>query len=87
MSSTRNTANHNSPSKGLMRRYEKPIKDALSANRILIVSPFPDIVFKYSYKTILDRNRFMFELADKIVLGYIDPYGDLRKLTENLDLW
>ncbi|NLP02081.1 MAG: hypothetical protein GX089_06275 [Fibrobacter sp.] len=70
-----------------MRRYEKPIKDALSANRILIVSPFPDIVFKYSYKTILDRNRFMFELADKIVLGYIDPYGDLRKLTENLDLW
>ena len=39
--------------KGLMRRYEKPIKDALSANRILIVSPFPDIVFKYHIKLFL----------------------------------
>lgn len=71
--------------RGLMKRFEKPIKDALSANRALIISPFSENITRPTADLARKRNRVMFEMADKIVLGYVNTNGELARLKEEYE--
>jgi predicted Rossmann fold nucleotide-binding protein DprA/Smf involved in DNA uptake len=71
--------------RGLMKRFEKPIQDALSSNRALIISPFSEIINRPTADLALKRNRVIFEMADKIVLGYVNTNGELARLKEEYE--
>jgi len=66
--------------RGMKKRIEPEIRDALDAGRLLIVTPFEDSVKRVSKKTAEKRNRFMIELADEVVIGYASKGGMLERL-------
>ena len=71
--------------RGLTKRFEKTIQDALSANRVLIISLFSENITRPTADLARKRNRVMFEMADKIVLGYVNPNGELARLKEEYE--
>lgn len=66
--------------RGLKKRWEPEIQELLKTDRFLIISPFEESVTRITQKTSTIRNRMMVELADKVVVGYMDPEGKLDKL-------
>ncbi len=66
--------------RGLKKRIEPDIKQALDQNRILIISPFDISVKRITAKTAMIRNQLMIELADKITIGYLKKDGSLDKM-------
>lgn len=71
--------------RGLTKRFEKTIQDALSANRVLIISLFSENITRPTADLARKRNRVMFEMADKIVLGYVNTNGELARLKEEYE--
>jgi len=66
--------------RGLKTRIEPELQEALSHNRLLIVSPFHESVKRPSMENAEKRNRMMIEIAGEIVFGYIKQDGALSKL-------
>jgi predicted Rossmann fold nucleotide-binding protein DprA/Smf involved in DNA uptake len=67
-------------SRGLKKRIEPDLQDAISKNRLLIATSFAETVKRPSVETASKRNRMMFEMAAEIVFGYIKEGGALAKL-------
>ena len=57
-------------------------QEAMDANRLLIISTAPNAV-RVSKATADARNRYIAELSDKIVFGYIHPDSALALLHDN----
>lgn len=70
--------------RGMKEKAEPTLKTAIDANRLLIVTPFENSIKRVSTVTAEKRNRFMIELADEIVLGYVSKGGLLGKLITEL---
>lgn len=70
---------------GLKENLEPELQMAFDDGRLLIVSPFATDVKRISQYTANIRNRFMMDLADEIVLGHINPEGELHKLVEEFN--
>ena len=68
--------------RGLKKKYDKEIEQALNDNRLLIVSPFEKSVKRITNKTSIKRNEMMAEIADEIFVAYASPNGKLNKLIE-----
>jgi len=66
--------------RGLKTRWEPELKELLETDRLLIVSPFEPKIKRITKETALVRNRLMVYLADKIVVGYQNPNGNLKAL-------
>lgn len=66
--------------RGLKQKIEPELQQAMDAGRLLIISPFDESVKRVTEKTAAIRNRIMIELADKVVVGYINKGGLLEKL-------
>lgn len=66
--------------RGMKEKIDTDLKAAVDAGRLLIVTPFVNSVKRVSAETAEKRNRFMFELADEITIGYADKGGMLEKL-------
>lgn len=66
--------------RGLKKRIEPELKDALSTNRLLLVSAFDENVKRASAETSEERNRMMIKMADEVVFGFINENGNLSKL-------
>ncbi len=66
--------------RGLKRRIEPEIKQALDQSRILIVSPFKKEVKRITVETAKTRNQLMIDLADEITVGFMSTGGNLEKL-------
>ena len=66
--------------RGLKKRFEPELKDALNEKRLLIVTPFDEKVKRVTRETANQRNRFMAELADEIFVAYALPGGNIEKL-------
>ena len=70
--------------RGLKKRLEPELKDAMDKNRLLIVTPFDEKVRRVTRETANQRNRFMAELADEIFVAYALPGGSIEKLITDI---
>ncbi len=66
--------------RGMKEKIEPELKAAVDAGRLLIVTPFENSVKRVTAETAEKRNRFMFELADEIVIGYAGKGGMVERL-------
>lgn len=69
--------------RGLKKRWEPDIKQLLDQNRLLIVTPFDKSVTRVTKETSSKRNEMMLELADEVMVGYMNPTGGINKLIKN----
>ena len=70
--------------RGLKQRLEPEFIKPMEEGRLLIFTPFQNEVKKITQQTAFIRNQMMIELADKIVVGYMQSEGLLdRCLKEN----
>ena len=72
------------PARGLKKRLEPELKDAINEKRLLIVTPFDEKVKRVTRETASQRNRFMAELADEIFVAYALPGGNIQKLITDI---
>jgi predicted Rossmann fold nucleotide-binding protein DprA/Smf involved in DNA uptake len=68
--------------RGIPLKLPSTLKKQIDDGRLLIVSPFKKNVTKVTVETATIRNKMMIEIADKIVIGYADQDGNLRKIVE-----
>jgi predicted Rossmann fold nucleotide-binding protein DprA/Smf involved in DNA uptake len=66
--------------RGMNEKIDTDLKAAVDAGRLLIVTPFESSVKRVTAKTAEKRNRFMFELADEVVIGFAGKGGMLERL-------
>ena len=72
------------PARGLKKRLEPELKDAINEKRLLIVTPFDEKIKRVTRETASQRNRFMAELADEIFVAYALPGGNIEKLITDI---
>lgn len=72
--------------RGLKKKLEPELQQALDAGRLLIVSPFNETVNRVTEKTAAIRNQMMIELADEVVVGFSREGGNLKMLLEKLNV-
>lgn len=66
--------------RGMKEKLAPELRGAVDAGRLLLVTPFESSVKRVSTETAERRNRFMIELADKVVIGYASRGGILERL-------
>ncbi len=71
--------------RGLKKKVDTELEQALSDNRLLIITPFNQSVTRVSEKTSFQRNQVMTELADSITVGFASSQGSLEKLITQVD--
>ena len=70
--------------RGLKKRLEPELRDAINEKRLLIVIPFDEKIKRVTRETASQRNRFMAELADEIFVVYALPGGNIEKLITDI---
>lgn len=68
------------PARGMKEKIKPGLKAAIDAGRLLLVTPFENSVKRVTAETAEQRNRFMIEIADDIVIGYASKGGMLERL-------
>ena len=71
--------------RGLKEKTEPELQQAINPGRLLIISPFDKSVKRVTEQTAAKRNQLMIDLADSIVIGYVDEKGILKKLLDHTD--
>lgn len=71
--------------RGIPSRLPDSLKKPINSGQILIVSPFAKNVTKVTTETAEIRNRLMIDLANQVVLGHIDPNGNLFRILKDLE--
>jgi predicted Rossmann fold nucleotide-binding protein DprA/Smf involved in DNA uptake len=66
----------------LYKRWPSGINQALSDNRLLIISPFDLQVNRLTTKSAKIRNKFILEFSNEIMIGYKTQGGMLDKQIE-----
>ncbi len=64
-------------------RWDENIKAALTQNRLLIISPFPENVKRITRKTAYHRNLEIINMSDSLTVGHVTPGGQLAKLLDD----
>lgn len=65
--------------RGMKKRWETPIEQALAEGRLLIISPFGEETRRATADTAAVRNDLMIKMADDITVGYANPEGMLQR--------
>lgn len=71
--------------RGMKKRFEPKILDALSQERLLMLTPFDDNVKHVTAETAEQRNRLMIEMSNEVIFGHISEGGNLAKLLEEYE--
>lgn len=71
--------------RGLKKRWESDINRLFETDHFLIITSFGKSVKRITKETSLIRNKLMIELADKIVVGYKEPGGNLDRLLAGVE--
>jgi hypothetical protein len=71
--------------RGLKDKMEPEIKNAINSRRLLIVTPLEKEVRRVTTAKAETRNRFMIELADDILIGFISKTGTLTNLVNEIN--
>jgi len=66
--------------RGLKNRIEPELIKPIEEGRLLIVSPFDKDIKRVTKETAFIRNKLMVDLADSIMVGYVNPGGLLDEL-------
>ena len=66
--------------RGMKSRWKPEILSAIIDNRLLIVSPFDRKTKRVTRITAEQRNKWIIDTSDKIVIGYCQPSGQLDRL-------
>ncbi len=66
--------------RGLKKRLEPELAEALAKNRLLIITPFSPRVTRVTQETANQRNELMAELASEIFVAYAQPNGNVERL-------
>ncbi|MCU0289315.1 MAG: DNA-binding protein [Acidobacteria bacterium] len=66
--------------RGMKEKITPALRAAVDSGRLLMITPFAENVKYVSAKTAEERNRFMIELADEVVIGYAGKGGMLERL-------
>jgi len=69
--------------RGLKKRWEPEIIEAVGVGRLLVISPFDKSVKRVSALTAKKRNEVILELTNEVYIPYMDPNGKLQKLVED----
>lgn len=69
--------------RGLKEKVEKEFIEPLEKGRLLIVTPFEKNVKRVTEKTAEKRNKIMIELADEIVVGFLNAGGKLENVLKS----
>lgn len=70
--------------RGLKKKYEPDITNAINENRLLVITPFDKSITRITAATAMQRNEFMAELANEIFIAYAAPSGKLRNLISKI---
>jgi len=65
--------------------FDRDVKDALKANRLLIISQFSEKVKRASTGTAKKRNELMCMIADEIFVAHASKNGNLETLLKQLE--
>jgi predicted Rossmann fold nucleotide-binding protein DprA/Smf involved in DNA uptake len=66
--------------------FDREIKDALKANRLLIISQFGEKIKRASVKTAKKRNELMCNIADEIFIAHASKGGKIEALLKRPDI-
>jgi len=66
--------------RGIPVRLPANLRLPVEEGRILIISPFARDVTNVTNETAIIRNRMMIEIADEVIIGYVDPTGRLCQI-------
>jgi len=66
--------------RGLKTRLEPEFQKGIDQGRMLIITPFDKDIKRVTAQTACTRNHLMIELADEIIIGYVNPHGMLQKI-------
>ncbi|HQU31033.1 MAG: DNA-binding protein [Candidatus Brocadia carolinensis] len=72
--------------RGLKKRLEPALQEALNKNRLLLISPFGEHVKRATIETANQRNRLMAELADEIFVAYAAKGGNIERLLADISV-
>lgn len=72
--------------RGLKKRWEPDLKELLKTDRLLIISPFDSKIKRVTKETASIRNRLIVDLADKVVIGYKNPNGNVEALLDSVEI-
>lgn len=68
--------------RGLQKRLQPDLADAIHQNRLLIITPFERNIQRITTETAGKRNRLMLELADSVVFGSVSKSGELSRIIQ-----
>lgn len=71
--------------RGIPSRLPDSLKRPVDLGQILIVSPFEKNITKVTTEYAEIRNRLMIDLANQVILGYIDPAGNLFRVLKDME--
>lgn len=66
--------------KRMYKRIPLNLKPLVESGRLQIISPFSDDVWLANVDRAKKRNRYMIDMSDEVVVGYVSPGGNLEKL-------
>lgn len=70
--------------RGMKEKIKPGLKAAIDAGRLLLVTPFENSVKRVTAETAEQRNRFMIEISDDIVIGYASKGGMLDSMVADV---
>jgi len=69
--------------RGLKKRTERELQKKIDDGSLLIITPFEEQITRITKETAILRNKLMTEIADEVVIGYVDEKGSLKYLLDN----
>lgn len=60
------------------------LKDASTANRLLFISTFDKKLRRVTKKSSHERNKFIIDISDEIVVGYAEKEGNTERLLKKI---
>ena len=75
------------PARGLPKRVPPEFRRPLEEGRLLLLSPFAEIVRRADQETARERNRFVAALADKIFVAYAAPKSKTEFFCREIIAW
>lgn len=68
--------------RGMKEKIDEEFRKPVEQGRLLIITPFEKKIKRVTEETAAIRNKFMIELADEVVVGFISKGGMLQKAIE-----
>ena len=72
--------------RNMKQRFPEKQRIAIKENRLLVISPFTDKFARNTRESCSQRNKYILEIADEIVVAYATKNGKLENLIQQSSL-